>query len=147
MLIPSLSSNTESKNRLTYFFFYILCLLFCFGGPTNAWNCSILNDIILGDPNAGHIQEILHWQATTMKMMYKRIARAIRRAGIQAHPRDYLNFFCLGPHSFTLLFFRYSHPSFSPLTPSLSIYRFFDITFSCLVPPFLYLSFGRKRKE
>merc|ERR1719204_1285639 len=29
-------------------------------------------------------------------MMYKKIARAIKRADIDAHPCDYLNFFCLG---------------------------------------------------
>jgi len=59
-----------------------------------------------GDPHAAHIQEILYWQYKTISMMYKRIAKAIKRAGIENHPCDYLNFFCLGkreaaPEGFT----------------------------------------------
>ncbi|KAL5264098.1 hypothetical protein ACHWQZ_G005247 [Mnemiopsis leidyi] len=49
-----------------------------------------------GDPLAPHIQEILFWQTKTMTMMYKKIAKAIKKANIDAHPCDYLNFFCLG---------------------------------------------------
>eukprot|EP00116_Pleurobrachia_bachei_P000573 sb/3460835/ len=49
-----------------------------------------------GNPHAAHIQEILYWQAKTMSMMYKKIAKAIDKAGVAAEPTDYLNFFCLG---------------------------------------------------
>ncbi|MED6154788.1 Phospholipase D, partial [Stylosanthes scabra] len=31
-----------------------------------------------------------------MEMMYSDIAESIRKTGIEAHPRDYLTFFCLG---------------------------------------------------
>ncbi|KAK7074059.1 hypothetical protein SK128_026180 [Halocaridina rubra] len=41
-------------------------------------------------------QEILHWQLRTMQMMYSRISAAIKQAGIEAHPQDYLLFLCLG---------------------------------------------------
>lgn len=49
-----------------------------------------------GDPSSTAVQEILHWQYRTMEMMYRRIAKAIRKAGSSAHPTDYLTFFCLG---------------------------------------------------
>ena len=49
-----------------------------------------------GDPSAPHVQEMLFWQSKTMSMMYKKIARAIRKMGIDEDPRDYLVFFCLG---------------------------------------------------
>lgn len=49
-----------------------------------------------GDPSAPHIQEILFWQMNTIAMMYKKIAKAIKREEIDAHPCDFLNFFCLG---------------------------------------------------
>ena len=49
-----------------------------------------------GDP-ANHItQEILFWQYCTMEFMYKKIGNAIVEHGIEdAHPLDYLAFFCL----------------------------------------------------
>ncbi|XP_037801148.1 phospholipase D alpha 1-like isoform X2 [Penaeus monodon] len=49
-----------------------------------------------GDPTSTAVQEILHWQHRTMEMMYKKIAKAIRKAKIDAHPTDYLSFYCLG---------------------------------------------------
>ena len=55
-----------------------------------------------GDPSAPHIQEILFWQSKTMSMMYKKIARAIRKMNIDAHPQDYLMFFCLGEIQITI---------------------------------------------
>lgn len=41
-------------------------------------------------------QEILYWQSRTLQMMYSRIAVAIRQAGIEAHPQEYLLVLCLG---------------------------------------------------
>ena len=49
-----------------------------------------------GDPTSGAVQEILHWQTKTLKMMYGKIAEAISENGIDAHPCDYLQFYCLG---------------------------------------------------
>ena len=49
-----------------------------------------------GDPTTTPVQEILFWQFKTMQCMYERIARAIQEKGIDAHPMDYLMFFCLG---------------------------------------------------
>uniref|UniRef100_A0A0E0JUS8 phospholipase D n=1 Tax=Oryza punctata TaxID=4537 RepID=A0A0E0JUS8_ORYPU len=51
-----------------------------------------------GVPTSGPVQEILFWQRQTMQAMYEVIAAAIRAAGKEraAHPRDYLNFYCLG---------------------------------------------------
>lgn len=49
-----------------------------------------------GIPTAGTTQDILHWQWRTMSMMYTRIAVAIRDAQLQAHPTDFLQFYCLG---------------------------------------------------
>ncbi|KAK7078979.1 hypothetical protein SK128_002387 [Halocaridina rubra] len=49
-----------------------------------------------GDPTSPPIQEILYWQYRTMEMMYRKIAKEIRAAEIDAHPSDYLGFFCLG---------------------------------------------------
>uniref|UniRef100_A0A0A8YCL6 Phospholipase D n=1 Tax=Arundo donax TaxID=35708 RepID=A0A0A8YCL6_ARUDO len=49
-----------------------------------------------GVPESGSVQAILDWQRRTMEMMYKDIALAIRAKGLQANPRDYLTFFCLG---------------------------------------------------
>lgn len=48
-----------------------------------------------GVPESETVQDILHWTRETMKMMYKIIAEAIQESGEDAHPRDYLNFFCL----------------------------------------------------
>ncbi|KAG8377997.1 hypothetical protein BUALT_Bualt08G0092100 [Buddleja alternifolia] len=50
-----------------------------------------------GVPNSASVQEILYWQGQTMQMMYEIIAREIKTARLQnAHPTDYLNFYCLG---------------------------------------------------
>ncbi|XP_042396137.1 phospholipase D delta-like [Zingiber officinale] len=50
-----------------------------------------------GDPNSNAVQEILFWQGQTMQMMYGIVAQEIRSMNIKdAHPQDYLNFFCLG---------------------------------------------------
>lgn len=48
-----------------------------------------------GIPTTDAVQEIMAFQRFTMEMMYKRIATAIEDAGIDAHPTDYLSFFCL----------------------------------------------------
>eukprot|EP01134_Creolimax_fragrantissima_P001672 CFRG1672T1 len=42
------------------------------------------------------IQEIMHFQHETRKMMYGMIARAITKKGLNQHPLRYLAFFCLG---------------------------------------------------
>ncbi|PWA60945.1 hypothetical protein CTI12_AA381820 [Artemisia annua] len=51
-----------------------------------------------GDPNSPLriMQDILHWQSQTMQMMYNVVALAIKSMQINAHPTDYLNFYCLG---------------------------------------------------
>ncbi|CAA0831106.1 Phospholipase D delta [Striga hermonthica] len=50
-----------------------------------------------GAPNSASVQEILYWQGQTMQMMYEIIAREIKSARLMnAHPTDYLNFYCLG---------------------------------------------------
>ncbi len=49
-----------------------------------------------GIPTDAAIQEILYWQWRTFETMYKRIGKAIADKGIDAHPTDYLNFYCLG---------------------------------------------------
>ncbi|KAH3743817.1 Phospholipase D gamma 1 [Pelomyxa schiedti] len=59
-----------------------------------------------GNPETAALQEILHWEYKTMHMMYHNIAKALHEAKKQKqkhggpdipwHPRDYLNFFCLG---------------------------------------------------
>eukprot|EP00475_Leptophrys_vorax_P010817 TRINITY_DN1738_c0_g2_i1.p1 TRINITY_DN1738_c0_g2~~TRINITY_DN1738_c0_g2_i1.p1 ORF type:complete len:822 (-),score=225.05 TRINITY_DN1738_c0_g2_i1:60-2525(-) len=50
-----------------------------------------------GEPSSGAVQTILRWQANTMEMMYKLIAEALDQYGPEnAHPTDYLNFYCLG---------------------------------------------------
>lgn len=48
-----------------------------------------------GDPSTAAIQEILHWQYRTMEAMYRRIARALKEFEVDAHPTDYLSFYCL----------------------------------------------------
>ncbi|XP_076067963.1 uncharacterized protein LOC143040639 isoform X2 [Oratosquilla oratoria] len=48
-----------------------------------------------GDPTSSAVQEILHWQHRTMEMMYRKVAKALRKVGSDAHPTDYLGFFCL----------------------------------------------------
>ncbi|XP_074562986.1 phospholipase D delta-like isoform X1 [Curcuma longa] len=50
-----------------------------------------------GDPSAFTVQEILFWQGQTMQMMYEIIAKELKDVNIEdAHPQDYLNFYCLG---------------------------------------------------
>ncbi|XP_028760535.1 phospholipase D delta-like [Neltuma alba] len=51
-----------------------------------------------GPPTSNAVQEILFWQGQTMSMMYGIVADALKRKGLsdQYHPRDYLNFYCLG---------------------------------------------------
>lgn len=54
------------------------------------------SSILPGDPESGSVQEILRFQTHTMRMMYGLIGQALRARGATEHPRDYLNFFCLG---------------------------------------------------
>ncbi|CAL5229046.1 g12295 [Coccomyxa viridis] len=49
-----------------------------------------------GDPESNSVQEILTFQTHTIRMMYKLIGDALKAHGSPNHPRDYLNFFCLG---------------------------------------------------
>ncbi|KAK9742226.1 hypothetical protein RND81_03G157200 [Saponaria officinalis] len=49
-----------------------------------------------GEPEGAIVQDILYYQRKTMEMMYTDIAAAIQRKQLNAHPRDYLSFFCLG---------------------------------------------------
>ncbi|XP_023633853.1 phospholipase D delta isoform X2 [Capsella rubella] len=49
-----------------------------------------------GDPKSGPVQEILYWQSQTMQMMYDVIAKELKAVQSDAHPLDYLNFYCLG---------------------------------------------------
>ncbi|KAM7490090.1 hypothetical protein LguiA_033011 [Lonicera macranthoides] len=49
-----------------------------------------------GIPESASVQAILDWQRRTMEMMYIDIASAIKSMGIDANPKDYLSFFCLG---------------------------------------------------
>ncbi|CAN6195969.1 unnamed protein product [Urochloa humidicola] len=51
-----------------------------------------------GFPDGEAVQAILLWQRCTVEMMYGIVMKAIDDAGLrgQAHPCDYLNFFCLG---------------------------------------------------
>lgn len=50
-----------------------------------------------GVPSSASCQGILFWQAQTMQMMYDVIAREIKKSNLEnAHPQDYLNFYCLG---------------------------------------------------
>ncbi|QCE02265.1 phospholipase D alpha 4-like isoform X2 [Vigna unguiculata] len=48
-----------------------------------------------GEPESEPVQDILHWTRETMAMMYRLIGEAIQESEEPAHPRDYLNFFCL----------------------------------------------------
>ncbi|GAB4842451.1 Phospholipase D alpha 4 [Ancistrocladus abbreviatus] len=50
-----------------------------------------------GEPESEAVQDILHWTRETIGMMYRLIGEAIEEIGEAelAHPRDYLNFFCL----------------------------------------------------
>ncbi|XP_039003732.1 phospholipase D delta-like [Hibiscus syriacus] len=50
-----------------------------------------------GDPKTATVQEILYWQSQTMQMMYDVVAQELKSMQIKdAHPRDYLNLYCLG---------------------------------------------------
>ncbi|GAB4832974.1 hypothetical protein Ancab_006995 [Ancistrocladus abbreviatus] len=50
-----------------------------------------------GSPSSASVQEILFWQGQTMQMMYGVIARELKSMNVDnAHPQDYLNFYCLG---------------------------------------------------
>lgn len=49
-----------------------------------------------GIPESGSVQAILDWQRRTMEMMYSDITQALQQKGLDADPRDYLTFFCLG---------------------------------------------------
>ncbi|XP_073033653.1 phospholipase D alpha 1-like [Primulina eburnea] len=49
-----------------------------------------------GYPESTSVQAILDWQTRTMEMMYTDIVQALKSKGIEANPKDYLTFFCLG---------------------------------------------------
>ncbi|CAL4920042.1 unnamed protein product [Urochloa decumbens] len=50
-----------------------------------------------GNPTTAAMQQILFWQGQTMSMMYKIVADTLKNQGlVDAHPQDYLNFYCLG---------------------------------------------------
>ncbi|XP_057968020.1 phospholipase D alpha 1-like isoform X2 [Malania oleifera] len=49
-----------------------------------------------GIPESQSVQAILDWQKKTMEMMYRDIAQALHAKGLDANPKDYLMFFCLG---------------------------------------------------
>jgi len=49
-----------------------------------------------GVPTAWNIQAMLSWQSRTMEMMYTDVSRALKAKNIDANPKDYLSFFCLG---------------------------------------------------
>ncbi|KAL6845379.1 hypothetical protein ACP4OV_024874 [Aristida adscensionis] len=49
-----------------------------------------------GVPESQSVQAILDWQRRTMEMMYTDIILALQVKGIEANPKDYLTFFCLG---------------------------------------------------
>ncbi|KAI8549395.1 hypothetical protein RHMOL_Rhmol06G0021500 [Rhododendron molle] len=50
-----------------------------------------------GVPTSASVQEILFWQGQTMQMMYEIIAHELKAMNLDnAHPKDYLNFYCLG---------------------------------------------------
>ncbi|XP_073012060.1 phospholipase D delta [Typha latifolia] len=50
-----------------------------------------------GVPTSASVQEILFWQGQTIQMMYEIIANELKSMELEnAHPQDYLNFYCLG---------------------------------------------------
>ncbi|XP_008445312.1 phospholipase D delta-like [Cucumis melo] len=50
-----------------------------------------------GAPSSVSVQEILFWQGQTIQMMYEVIGRELKYKNLEnAHPSDYLNFYCLG---------------------------------------------------
>lgn len=53
-----------------------------------------------GVPDSASVQEVIFWQGRTIQMMYHIIGQAMQRNHItDAHPKDYLAFFCLGQWS------------------------------------------------
>ncbi|KAA8528785.1 hypothetical protein F0562_036140 [Nyssa sinensis] len=50
-----------------------------------------------GVPSSASVQEILYWQGQTMQMMYEIVAQELKSMHVEnSHPKDYLNFYCLG---------------------------------------------------
>jgi len=49
-----------------------------------------------GVPQSTSVQAILDGQRRTMEMMYTDITQALQAKGIEANPKEYLTFFCLG---------------------------------------------------
>ncbi|XP_022730216.1 phospholipase D alpha 1-like [Durio zibethinus] len=49
-----------------------------------------------GVPHSQSVQAILNWQRRTMEMMYTDVVQALQAKGLEANPKDYLTFFCLG---------------------------------------------------
>ncbi|KAG6474500.1 hypothetical protein ZIOFF_068437 [Zingiber officinale] len=50
-----------------------------------------------GDPTSNAVQEILFWQGQTIQMMYEIVGKELKHMNLEnAHPQDYLNFYCLG---------------------------------------------------
>uniref|UniRef100_A0A7N0V3U6 Phospholipase D n=1 Tax=Kalanchoe fedtschenkoi TaxID=63787 RepID=A0A7N0V3U6_KALFE len=50
-----------------------------------------------GNPSSASVQDILLWQAQTMRMMYDIVAKVLKEMNMKnSHPQDYLNFYCLG---------------------------------------------------
>ncbi|KAJ4959230.1 hypothetical protein NE237_026341 [Protea cynaroides] len=49
-----------------------------------------------GVPDSDSVKSILDWQRRTMEMMYTDITQALQAKGLEADPREYLTFFCLG---------------------------------------------------
>ncbi|XP_031265508.1 phospholipase D delta-like [Pistacia vera] len=50
-----------------------------------------------GVPSSASVQAILFWQGQTRQMMYGIIAKELKSMDmVDAHPQDYLNFYCLG---------------------------------------------------
>lgn len=50
-----------------------------------------------GAPTGASVQEILFWQGETIQLMYDIVGRELKSLNIEdAHPQDYLNFYCLG---------------------------------------------------
>ena len=49
-----------------------------------------------GKPDKPEVRDSLLNQRRTIHMMYRRIAEVIKLVGSNAHPTDYLNFYCLG---------------------------------------------------
>ncbi|XWS70696.1 hypothetical protein CRYUN_Cryun03dG0069300 [Craigia yunnanensis] len=55
-----------------------------------------------GVPHSQSVQAILNWQKRTMEMMYKDVVQALQAKGLEANPKDYLTFFCLGNRERTI---------------------------------------------